>query len=109
LLLWKKAFGGWALRAQRVTALLFSQGHHLDYGTKITAFTVARASITERVEDVGHLLREGLGDIEVVAADVEEGAAVTEAILEVGQVIADAVKGAEPLDKAGGDLLAENQ
>jgi hypothetical protein len=33
-----------------------------------------------------------------VAADIEEGAAVAEAILE----------GAEPLDKAGGDLLAES-
>jgi hypothetical protein len=44
-----------------------------------------------------------------VAADVEEGAAVAEAILEVGQVVADAVEGAEPLDEAGGDLLAESR
>jgi hypothetical protein len=42
----------------------------------------------------------------VVAADVEEGAIVAEAILEVGQVVVDTVEGAEPLDKAGGDLLA---
>jgi hypothetical protein len=41
-----------------------------------------------------------------VAADVEEGAAVAEPALEVGQVIVDAVEGAEPLDEAGGDLLA---
>jgi hypothetical protein len=50
----------------------------------MVAFTAARASIAERVEDVGHLLREGLGDVEVVAADVEEGAAVAEAVLEAG-------------------------
>jgi hypothetical protein len=35
--------------------------------------------------------------------------AVAEAILEAGEVIADAVGGAEPLDKAGGDLLAEGR
>jgi hypothetical protein len=39
-----------------------------------------------------------------VAADVEEGAA-TEAVPEAVQVVADAVKGAEPLDEAGGDPL----
>jgi hypothetical protein len=33
------------------------------------------------VKHVGYLLREGLGDIEAVAPDVEEGAAVAEAIL----------------------------
>jgi hypothetical protein len=109
LLLWKKAFGRRALRAQGVAALLFSQGHHLDHGAKTAAFTVARGFVTERVEDVGHLLREGLGDVEAVAADVEEGAAVAEAVLEVGQVVADAVEGAEPLDKARGDLLAESR
>jgi hypothetical protein len=43
-----------------------------------------------------------------VAANIEEGAAIAEAILEVGQVVADAVEGAKPLDKAGGDLLAES-
>jgi hypothetical protein len=109
LLLWKKAFGRRALGAQGVTALLFSQGHHLDHGAKTAAFIAARASIAERVEDVGHLLREGLGDIEAVAPDVEEGSAIAEAVLEVGQVVADAVKGAEPPDEAGGDLLAESQ
>jgi hypothetical protein len=40
-----------------------------------------------------------------VAADVEEGAAVAKAILKVGQVVIDAVEGAEPPDEAGGDLL----
>jgi hypothetical protein len=45
----------------------------------------------------------------VVAADVEEGAAVAEAVLEAGEVVVDAVEGAEPLDKAGGDLLAEGR
>jgi hypothetical protein len=44
-----------------------------------------------------------------VTADVEEGAAVAEAVLEVGQVIADAVKGAEPPYEAGDDLLAERR
>jgi hypothetical protein len=109
LLQWKKAFVRRALGAQGVAALLCSQGHHLDHGAKTAAFTAARASITERVGDIGHLLREGLGDVEVVAADVEEGADVAEAVLEVGQVVADAVKGAEPPDKAGGDLLAESR
>jgi hypothetical protein len=108
LLLWKKAFGRRALGARGVAALLFSQGHHLDHGAKIAAFTAARASVTERVEDVGHLLREGLGDIEAVAVDVEEGAAVTKTVLQAGQVVADAVEGAEPPDKAGADLLAES-
>jgi hypothetical protein len=41
-----------------------------------------------------------------VAADVEEGATVAEAVLEVGKIVTDAVEGAEPLDEAGGDLLA---
>jgi hypothetical protein len=109
LLLWKKAFGRRALGAQGVAALLFSKGHHLDHGAKTAAFTAARASVVERVEDVCHLLREGLGDIEAVAADVEEGAAVAEAILEVGQIVANTVEGAEPPDKAGGDLLAESR
>jgi hypothetical protein len=45
----------------------------------------------------------------VVAADIEEGAAVAKAALEVGQVVADIVEGAEPPDKAGGDLLAESR
>jgi hypothetical protein len=109
LLLWKKASGRRALRAQRVAALLFSQGHHLDHGAKTAAFTAAQASIAEGVKDVGHLLREGLGDVEAVATDVEEGATIAEAILEVGQVVADAVEGVEPPDKAGGDLLTESR
>jgi hypothetical protein len=109
LLLWKKASGRRAFGAQRVTALLFSQGHHLDHGAKTAAFTTARASVAEGVEDVGHFLREGLGNVEAVAADVEEGATVAEAILEVGQVVVDAVEGAEPLDKAGGDLFTESR
>jgi hypothetical protein len=44
-----------------------------------------------------------------VAADIEEGATVTEAVPEVGEVVADAVEGAKPPDKAGGDLLTESQ
>jgi hypothetical protein len=56
------------------------------------------------VEDISYLLREGLGDVEAVAADVEEGAA-TEAVPEAVQAIADAVEGAEPLDEAEGDPL----
>jgi hypothetical protein len=109
LLLWKKAFGRQALGAQGVAALLFSQGHHLDHGAKTAAFTAARASIVERVEDVDHLLWEGLGDVEAVAADVEEGAAIVETVLEVGQVVTEAVEGAELLDEAGCDLLAESR
>jgi hypothetical protein len=106
LLLWRKAFGRWALGARRVAALLFSQGHHLDHGAKNAAFAAARASIAKRVEDIGHFLQEGLGDVEAVAADVEEGATVAEAVLEVGQVVADAVEGAKRPDEARGDLLA---
>jgi hypothetical protein len=53
-----------------------------------------------------YLLREGLGNVEAVAADIEERAIVTEAVLEVGQVVIDAVEGAKPPDKARGDLLA---
>jgi hypothetical protein len=44
-----------------------------------------------------------------VATDVEEGAVVAEAILEAGKIVADAVEGAKPPDKAGGDLLVESQ
>jgi hypothetical protein len=44
-----------------------------------------------------------------VAADVEEGAAVAEAILKAVEVVADIVEGAKPLDKAEGDLLAEGR
>jgi hypothetical protein len=44
-----------------------------------------------------------------VAANVKEGTAVVEAVLEAGEVVADVVEGAEPLDKAGGDLLAESR
>jgi hypothetical protein len=44
-----------------------------------------------------------------VAADVEEGAAVAEAILEAGKIFADAVEGAEPPDEARGDLLTESR
>jgi hypothetical protein len=44
-----------------------------------------------------------------VAADVEEGAAIAEAVLEAGKIVADAVEGAKPPDKARGDLLAESQ
>jgi hypothetical protein len=44
-----------------------------------------------------------------VAADVEEGAAIAEAVLEAGEVVADAVEGTKPLDKAGGNLLTESR
>jgi hypothetical protein len=87
-----------------VAAFLVSQGHHFDHGAKVTAFAATRASIAQRVEDIGYLLREGLGNIEAVATDVEEGAAA-EAIPEAVQVVADAVEGAETLDEAGGDPL----
>jgi hypothetical protein len=40
-----------------------------------------------------------------VAADIEEGATVAEAILKVGQVVTNAVECAKPPDEAGGDLL----
>jgi hypothetical protein len=44
-----------------------------------------------------------------VATNIEEGATIAEAILEAGKIVADAVEGAEPPDKAGGDLLAESR
>jgi hypothetical protein len=44
-----------------------------------------------------------------VATDIEEGAAIAEAVLEAGKIVADAVEGAEPLDEAGGDLLAKGR
>jgi hypothetical protein len=61
------------------------------------------------VKNIGHLLREGLGDVEAVATNVKEGAAVAESILKVGQVVANTVDGAEPLDEAGGNLLTERR
>jgi hypothetical protein len=48
LLLWRKAFGQRALGAWRVTALIFSQGQHLDHGAEIAAFTAARTSIADK-------------------------------------------------------------
>jgi hypothetical protein len=44
-----------------------------------------------------------------VAADVEEGAAIAEAVLEASKIVADAVEGGESLDEARGDLLAESR
>jgi hypothetical protein len=93
--------------ARQATATLFFQGQHLNHGAKVDAFAVAWACITERVKHVGYLLRERLGDVEAVAVDIEEGAAIAEAIPEAGEVVADAVEGAKPPDKAGGDLLTE--
>jgi hypothetical protein len=109
LFLWRWAFERWARGAWWVAATILLQGQHFDHGAKVAAFTVVGVCVTERVKHIGYLLREGLGDVEAVAADVEEGAAVVEAVLEVGQVVADAVEVAEPPDKAGGDLLAESR
>jgi hypothetical protein len=105
LLWWRKAFEWRARGAQLVAAFLVSQGHHFDHGAKVTAFAATRASIAERVEDVGYLLWEGLGDIEAVAADVKEGA-TAKAVPKAVQVVTDAFEGAEPPDEAGGDPLA---
>jgi hypothetical protein len=84
LLLWKKAFERRARGTRSVAALLVSQGHHFNHGAKVAAFAAARASIAERVEDVGYFLWEGLGDVEAMAANIEEGAAVAKAIFEAG-------------------------
>jgi hypothetical protein len=43
-----------------------------------------------------------------VAADIKEEATIAEAVLEAGEVVADAVKSAESPDKAGGDPFAES-
>jgi hypothetical protein len=109
LFLWRWAFERRARGARWVAATIILQGQHFDHGAKVTAFTVVGVCVTKRVKHIGYLLWEGLGDVEAVAANVEEGATVVEAILEVGQVVADAVKGAKPPDKAGGDLLAESR
>jgi hypothetical protein len=109
LFLWTWAFERRARGARWVAATIILQGQHFDHGAKVAAFAVVGVCVTERVKHISYLLREGLGDVEAVAADVEEGAAVVEAVLEVGQVVADAVEGAEPLDKAEGDLLAESR
>jgi hypothetical protein len=106
---WRWAFKRRVRGARKATATILLQGQHFNHVTKVAAFAVIGVCVTERVKHVGYLLREGLGDVEVVAADVEEGAAVAEAVLEVGQVVVDAVKGAEPPDKAGGDLLTESR
>jgi hypothetical protein len=58
---------------------------------------------------VGYLFWERLDDVEAVVANVEEGAAIAEAVLKAGGVVADAVEGAEPPDKARGDLLTEGR
>jgi hypothetical protein len=44
-----------------------------------------------------------------MAADIKEGAVITELVIKLGEVVADVVEGAEPPDKAGGDLLIEGQ
>jgi hypothetical protein len=44
-----------------------------------------------------------------VAAVVEEGTTVTEAVLKVRQIVIDVVEGAKPPDNAGGDLLTESR
>jgi hypothetical protein len=41
LLLWRWAFERRALRARSVAALILSQGHYLNHGAKIAAFTAA--------------------------------------------------------------------
>jgi hypothetical protein len=105
---WRWAFKRRARGAQWVTATILLQGQHFDHGAKVAAFAVVGVYVTERVKHIGYHLREGLGDVEAVAADVKEGAAVVEAVLEVVQVVADAVEGAEPPDKARGDLLADS-
>jgi hypothetical protein len=106
---WRWAFERRAHGARWVAATILLQGQHFDHGAKVTAFAVVGVCVIEKVKHIGYLLREGLGDAEAMAADVEEGAAVVEAVLEVGQVVADAVKGTEPPDKAGGDLLVESR
>jgi hypothetical protein len=106
---WRWAFKRRAHGAWWVAATILLQGQHFDHGAKVAAFAVVGVCVTERVKHIGYLLQEWLGDVEAVAADVEEGAAVVEAILEVGQVVVDTVEGAEPPDKARYDLLAESR
>jgi hypothetical protein len=106
---WRWAFKRQACGARWATATILLQGQHFNHIAKVAAFTIIGVCVTERVKHVGYLLREGLGDVEAVAADVEEGAAIAKAILEVGQVVVEVVKGAKPPDKAGGDLLTESR
>jgi hypothetical protein len=53
-----------------VAATILLQGQHFDHGAKVAAFAVIGVGVTERVKHVNYLLREGLGDVEAVAADV---------------------------------------
>jgi hypothetical protein len=84
LFLWRWAFERRARGAWWVIATIFLQGQHFDHDTKVATFTAVSTCVTKRVKHIGYLLQEGLGDVEAVAADVEEGAAVAEAILEAG-------------------------
>jgi hypothetical protein len=102
------AFERWACDAWRAIATIFLQGQHFNHGAKVAAFAAARACVTERVKHISYLLQEGLGDVEAVAADIEEGADVAKDILEAGKIVADAVEGVEPPDEARGDLLTES-
>jgi hypothetical protein len=112
---WKNLFRRrWAFKRRArgawwAAATILLQGLQFDHGAKVAAFAVVGVYVTERVKHIGYLLWEGLGDVEAMAADIEEGAAIAEAVLEVGQVVINAVEGPEPPDKAGGDLLAESR
>jgi hypothetical protein len=106
---WRWAFKRRARGARWVAATILLQGQHFNHVAKVAAFPVVGVCVIEGVKHVDYLFWEGLGDVEAVAADVEEGAVVAEAVLEVGQVVVDTVEGAKPLDEAGGDLLTEGR
>jgi hypothetical protein len=69
LFLWRWAFERRARGARWVAATILLQGQHFDHGAKVTALAVVGVCVIERVKHVGYLLREGLGDIEAMAAD----------------------------------------
>jgi hypothetical protein len=70
---WRWAFERRARGARWVTATILLQGQHFDHVVKVTAFAVVGVCGTERVKHIVYLLREGLGDVEAMAADIEEG------------------------------------
>jgi hypothetical protein len=68
---WRWAFERWARGARWATATILLQGQHFNHAAKVAAFTIFGVCVTERVKHIGYLLREGLGDVEAVAANVE--------------------------------------
>jgi hypothetical protein len=66
---WRWAFERRARGARYAAATILLQGPHFDHVAKVAAFAVFGVFVTERVKHIGYLLREGLDDVEAVAAN----------------------------------------